>query len=119
MRYFLIYILSALPFFALSQVILPDSVARFYMDRHFLAKNLQERNDFLILLLDIQEETINKQDSLIKNYDKSQAVHSILEDNFRLQIEAGTKENRAFHKKIREQRLVIVVISIIFTLITL
>lgn len=119
MRYFLIYILSALPFFALSQVTLPDDVARFYLDRHFFAKNLEERNKLLTLLAESQDKTINKQDSLIQNYATSEAVHTLLDNNLRLQVEAGDKEIRSLHKKLRQQRILMIVGIVIFTLITL
>ena len=117
MKYTLIFCLF--PFFALSQVTLPDDVARFYLDRHFLAKNLEERNKLITLLTESQEKTINKQDSLIQNYATSEAVHSLLDNNLRLQNEENDKEIRSLHKKLRQQRIVMVLGIVIFTLITL
>lgn len=119
MRYFLVAILGAISFFAPGQVVLPDSVARFYLDRHFFAQSLEKRNSFLILLTENQDQTIYNQETLIKNYVRADSIHSLLEGNLRLQVQEGIAENKTLRKKIRNQNFIIVGIILIFTAITL
>lgn len=102
MKYFLVAILGAISFFAPAQVTLPDSVARFYLDRHFMVENLQKRNDLLILLTSNQEKTIILKDSLINNYAKAEAIHSDLEAVFKAQRDTYETENKKLHKELKK-----------------
>ena len=83
MKSFLIYILSVIPFFAPAQVVLPDSVASFYLNRHFYADNLENKNKLLTQLVDIQNKTLESKDLLINNLGEDYKTHTSLIDNFK------------------------------------
>ena len=83
MKYFLIYILGVLPFFAPAQVILPDSVASFYLNRHFYADNLEKTNKLLNQLVDNQNERIKAKDLLINSLGDDYKTHDALIDNYK------------------------------------
>ena len=78
-----IFIFLLLSFTSQAQVVLPDSVASFYLNRHFYAENIEKKNQLLTQLVDIQNKTIESKDLLINNLGEDYKNHTSLIDNFK------------------------------------
>lgn len=86
MRHFLILLLGVIPFFAPAQVILPDSVASFYLNRHFHAKELKNNNDLLTQLVDNRNQIIKAKDDIITSLSEDYKTHSAVIDTYKKEV---------------------------------
>jgi peptidoglycan hydrolase CwlO-like protein len=104
MRYFLIYILGVLPFFAPAQVVLPDSVASFYLNRHFHADQLKKSNTLLIQLLDNKDKTIKAKDDLIGSLADDYKNHEAVIDTYKKETFILNEDIKDLNDKIKVEK---------------
>lgn len=104
MRYFLILLLGVIPFFAPAQVVLPDSVASFYLNRHFLADNLKQNNDLLIQLVDNKDNTIKVKDDLINALSEDYKTHELVIDTYKKETFILNSQVGDLKKKLKLER---------------
>lgn len=120
MRYFLIYILGVLPFFAPAQVVLPDSVASFYLNRHFHANQLNTSNALLIKLLDNKDKTIKAKDDLILTLADDYKNHEAVIDTYKKETFILNEDIKDLNDKIKVEKtktFACVIISVILLLL--
>jgi hypothetical protein len=115
MRYFLVSLLFI--FFASdAQVTLPDNVARFYLERHFIAKKQQEQLDIRQRVIDNLNEQLGVKDSIIVSHtlDQESYLNIIRTKEQQLtEAEALAKEKDKIIKKHRTQKKLIMFGSVI------
>lgn len=104
MRYFLILLLGVVPFFAPAQVVLPDSVASFYLNRHFLADNLQKTNELLNLLVENKNQTIQVKDEIIVSLSNDYKTHQSIIDTYKKETFILQEEAKILKKKVKAER---------------
>lgn len=105
MRYFLIILLGVIPFFAPAQVILPDSVASFYLNRHFQAKELEYNNQLLQQLVDNRNQIIKAKDDIITSLSEDYKTHDSIIDSYKREVQVLEGDLRSTKKALKVEKL--------------
>lgn len=100
----MILLLGVLPFFAPAQVVLPDSVASFYLNRHFLAENLTQKSSLLEQLLDNKDQTIKVKDDIITALSEDYKTHELVIDTYKKETFILNSQVGDLKKKLKLER---------------
>ena len=119
MKYFLV-ILFALPFFAQAQVVLPDKVARFYLERHYTAVTLSEQVEIKTKIISNLNSQIIQKNAIIDAYVNDRAIY---EEMLKVKAEEESlimKDLIKARKEVRKQKTqkkLIIVGAVVLTVI--
>lgn len=105
MRYFLVILFGVIPLFAPAQVILPDSVASYYLNRHFHAKELQRNNELLQQLVDNRNQVIKAKDDIITSLSEDYKTHDLLIDTYKKEVQVLEGDLKSTKKALKLEKI--------------
>lgn len=105
MRYFLVILLGVTPLFAPAQVVLPDSVASYYLNRHFHAKELQKNNELLQQLVDNRNQIIKAKDAIITSLSEDYKTHDLMIDTYKKEVLTLEGDLKSTKKALKLEKL--------------
>lgn len=120
MRYFLIILFGVISFFAPAQVILPDSVASFYLNRHFHAKELEHNNQLLQQLVENRNQIIKAKDDIIISLSNDYKTHDSMIDSYKREVQVLEGDLRSTKKALKVEKIklkICIVLSVLLLLI--
>lgn len=101
----LVVVLVLLVNIASAQVHLPDSVARFFLERHDFANFLEKKQVVYEQLRTSYEAEIKSKDLVIESYSKDYNTHTKMIENLNQQLNLYEQQNKMLVRKFRKERL--------------